>query len=390
MRHLLRTTLLRLVAGYHSRQRSSTPHPPRSILIIRPDHLGDILFLTPALRRLRSALPTAEITLLVGPWAEDLVTLNPDINHVETLPFPWFNRRPKANALAPYRLLYERAKELKGRFDVAVIARFDHEWGAWLAAAAGIPTSLGYDTATVAPFLTHPVPYRPQQHEVLQNSTLIEQLIALHSPSSHASPQSTPALAPLRYEITGVHRLKARQLLNGSGLQKADGPLVAIHPGSGAAVKRWEVEKWAELIRELRSRYGYQFVVTGGAAELLLASKVVRAVGEGVPIVSLADETTLPELAALFEQCALVIGPDSGPLHIAVAMNRPTIHLYGPVSPQTFGPWGNPKKHLVVTQSLACQYCHRLDWTEAQLPDHPCVSGISVAQVVRAVEMLTT
>jgi lipopolysaccharide heptosyltransferase II len=399
MRHLLRTTLLRLVARYHRSKplqpslTTATPSQPRQgvrILVIRPDHLGDVLFLTPALRRLRSALPDAEITVLVGPWAEDLLTMNPDVDHVETLPFPWFDRRPKANALAPYRLLYQCAHHFRGRFDVAVIARFDHDWGAWLAAAAGIPTIIGYDTPTVAPFLTQRVPYVANRHEVLQNTTLIERVINFYRPN-HSSSTNEPLHSPLstlRYEITGVHRLKVRQLLNGSGLQKADGPLVAIHPGSGAAVKRWDVEKWAELIRELRTRYGYQFVVTGGSAEVLLASKVVRAVGEGVPIVSVADDTTLPELAALFEQCALVIGPDSGPLHVAVAMNRPTVHLYGPVSPQTFGPWGDPKQHLVVTQSLACQYCHRLDWAESELPDHPCVSGISVARVLTACQQL--
>lgn len=394
MRPLLKHTLLRLVATYHNSQKSSSQlHTPLSILIIRPDHLGDVLFLTPALRRLRNALPDAEITVLVGPWAEDLLTLNPDVNHIETLPFPWFDRRPKANALAPYRLLYECAQHFKGRFDVAVIARFDHDWGAWLAAAAEIPTIIGYDTPLVAPFLTQHVPYVPNRHEVLQNASLINHLIAWGQPKGRNAknkitlPHDT-ADEPLRYEITGVHRLKARQLLNGSGLQKADGPLVAIHPGSGAAVKRWEVEKWGTLLRELHTTYKCQFVVTGGAAEVLLASKVVKAAGDGIPIASLADETTLPELAALFERCAMVIGPDSGPLHIAVAMGKPTVHLYGPVSPQSFGPWGDPHKHLVVSQSLACQYCHRLDWAERTLPDHPCVSGISVQQVLMSVEKI--
>ncbi len=398
MRQLVRTTLLRLAAVYHHSKsaqlsRNGSIQQPLRILIIRPDHLGDVLFLTPALRRLRSAVPDAEITVLVGPWAEDLLTLNPDVNHVETLPFPWFDRRPKANALAPYRLLYDGAHHFKGRFDVAVVARFDHDWGAWLAAAAEIPTIIGYDTPTVAPFLTHRVPYVPNRHEVLQNATLINHLIAWVHPKGQRAditislPRDS-APESIRYEITGVHRLKARQLLNESGLQKSDGPLVAIHPGSGAAVKRWEVEKWGELLRALRSRYGWQFVVTGGAAEVLLASKVVKAAGNGVPVVSLADETTLPELAALFEQCTMVMGPDSGPLHVAVAMGKPTVHLYGPISPHTFGPWGDPHKHRVVTQSLACQYCHRLDWAESTLPEHPCVSGISVKQVLSTIETL--
>ncbi|MBA3531944.1 MAG: hypothetical protein H0T73_08505, partial [Ardenticatenales bacterium] len=88
--------------------------------------------------------------------------------------------------------------------------------------------------------------------------------------------------------------------------------------------------------------------------------------------------------------CALVIGPDSGPLHLAVARARPTVHLYGPVSPATFGPWGDPTRHRVVSQSLACQFCHRLDWSEAELPEHPCVSHLSVRQVADAATLLLT
>lgn len=385
MKSTLRTFALRGVAALHrARQEAETPRRDTlSILVIRPDHLGDILFLTPALRQLRRALPTATITTLVGGWAEPLLEMNPDVNHVETVPFPWFDRRPKANAIAPYKLLYETAAKLRGRFDVALIARFDHEWGAWLARAAEIPTIIGYDIAGVAPFLTHSVPYTPNRHEVRQNLTLVDKLTSVVNGTPLASdPLPSMTDHPLRYEITGVHRMKARQLLNGSGLQKVDGPLVAIHPGSGAAVKQWQVEKWGELLQALRAEYGCQFVVTGSAAEILLASKVVRATGDDVPIVSVADETTLPELAALFEQCAAVIGPDSGPLHVAVAMGRPTVHLYGPVSPQMFGPWGDPARHRVVTQSLACQYCNRLDWQKEELKEHPCTSGISVRQVL--------
>ncbi len=379
MRHFLRSLLLRGAARRHaSRPAARASSTPNNILLIRPDHLGDVLFLTPALRALRRAQPDATITTLVGPWAEDLLSLNPDVNTVESLRFPWFTRSPNENLLAPYRALYAAAEPLAGRFDVAIISRFDHWWGAWLAAAAGIPRIIGYDVPDVRPFLTDVVPYRAGQHEVLQNLGLTHTL--------GTEMTATPESLPLRYEISGVHRMKIRQLLNGSGLQKVNGPLVAIHPGSGAAVKRWSVEQWGALMRAMRAQYGCQFVITGGSAEALLASKVVRAAGEEVPVVSLADDTDLPELAALFEQCALVIGPDSGPLHIAVTMGRPTVHLYGPVSPQTFGPWGSPHRHVVITQSLACQYCHRLDWREEELPDHPCISGMSLDMVMRGVE----
>ena len=102
-RQHIRLTLLRAAgAAYH---KSSRLTAPRSILLIRPDHLGDMLFLTPALHALRQALPAARITLLGGPWGVEAVRHNPDLDAIETCVFPGFERQPKENGLAPYRLL---------------------------------------------------------------------------------------------------------------------------------------------------------------------------------------------------------------------------------------------------------------------------------------------
>jgi ADP-heptose:LPS heptosyltransferase len=162
-------------------------------------------------------------------------------------------------------------------------------------------------------------------------------------------------------------------------------PLVAIHPGRGAAVKRWSLDGWHLLMEQLYSRHQARFIVTGGADETELARQVASTT---VPAHSVAGRTSLPVLAALFEQCSLVVGPDSGPLHLAVAMRRPTIHLYGPVSPALFGPWGDPAYNVVIHQSLACQYCERLDWPESVLHEHPCVSGIPPTWVGQAATRL--
>ncbi|MGB0384113.1 MAG: glycosyltransferase family 9 protein [Ardenticatenaceae bacterium] len=380
IRDVVRSLVIQVAARRVAPKGGRVSSRPKSILLIRPDHLGDVLFLTPALRALRAAQPEAKITLLVGPWAKGLLTLNSDVDEVETLNFPWFNRKSKKGLFQPYKLLQEEAAGLKGRFDSAIICRFDHWWGAWLAAAAGIERIMGYNVPNVAPFLTEKVSYIPGQHEVVQNLTLTS---LLGTPAT-----TTPQELPLRYEVTGQHRFKARQLLNGSGLMRVDGPLAAIHPGSGALVKHWEVAQWGHLMDTLRQKHGFQFVITGGPSEILLGTKVVRSASEDTPVASLAGETSLPELAALYERCELVIGPDSGPLHIAAAMQRPTVHLYGPVNPRTFGPWGDPKKHLVVTQSLACQYCNRLDWKKEELPEHPCITKMPFHMVLGAAERL--
>jgi len=102
------------------------------------------------------------------------------------------------------------------------------------------------------------------------------------------------------------------------------------------------------------------------------------------PPISLAGQTSLGVLAAVYRRCALVIGPDSGPLHLAVAVGAPTVHLYGPVDRRTFGPWGSPQRHAVVTSDWGCVPCNRLDWPERSLEEHGCVRDISLEQVLAA------
>ncbi len=106
-----------------------------------------------------------------------MVNGNLDVDAVLPCPFPGFERRPKTSAWAPYRLLRAMARLLRRHdFDAAVILRFDHWWGAWLAAAAGIPQRIGYDLPETRPFLTQAWPYQAGRHEVEQNAALLAAL----------------------------------------------------------------------------------------------------------------------------------------------------------------------------------------------------------------------
>ncbi|HEM62355.1 MAG TPA: glycosyltransferase family 9 protein, partial [Chloroflexi bacterium] len=91
-------------------------------MLIRPDHLGDVLFTTPALRGLRAALPDAHLSCMVGPWAAPVLARNPHVNEVLTCPFPGFARRPKRHLLEPYLLLWSEAQKLRSKsFDAALV-----------------------------------------------------------------------------------------------------------------------------------------------------------------------------------------------------------------------------------------------------------------------------
>ncbi len=373
-RHLVRLTFLRAVGTLYPKR--SQPTALRSILLIRPDHLGDMLFLTPALHALRHTLPSAWITLLAGPWSAEIVRNNPDLDAVEICAFPGFERRPKEGVLAPYRLLAATARRLRAEgYDIAVILRFDHWWGAWLAAAAGIPWRVGYDWPETRPFLQQPVPYHSGRHEVVQNAMLLAAL----------APGSDVSLGPTCYPISADDRAWAAERLAAQGIG-TEGRLVAIHPGAGAAVKQWPVAAWAEVANRLAGRSDSRIVLTGGPGERELTGAVASLLER--PALDVAGITTLGQLAALYARCTLVLGSDSGPLHLAVAVGTPTVHLYGPVSPAKFGPWGDPARHVVLTTRWSCAPCDRLDWPAQTLPQHACMAAITPDDVIAAASSL--
>jgi heptosyltransferase-2/heptosyltransferase-3 len=337
-------------------------------LVIRPDHLGDLLCATPALACLRQQRPDAHITAMVGPWGEPALAANPDIDALLTCPFPGFTRQPKSSAWAPYRVLAEYARQLRPlRFDAAIILRGDHWWGALLAAWADIPTRLGYDIAETRPFLTDVQAYVPGRHEVIQNLCLIDPDLAA----------TTPDQWPSRFPLAVEDERWAVQLAASIGDPTA--PLVAIHPGAGAPVKTWCTAAWAHVADALVEGRNARIVITGGASEHDLAESVAREMRHPASI--LAGQTSLGQLGALLGRCALVIGPDCGPLHLAVAVGAPTIHLFGPADARLFGPWGDPQQHRVLTSDWACIPCNRLDYPAAVLSEHGCVRDIDEESV---------
>ena len=370
------------------------------ILLIRPDHLGDLLFTTPAIRLLREAFPKARITYLVGPWSKAVIENNPHIDEIALCPFPGFTRRKKRSVFEPYVTLLRYARQLRQQeFDLAVVLRFDHWWGALLAYLAGIPRRVGYDVAEVRPFLTDVVPYSSGRHEVEQNLTLVERVSSFGFRVSGCRPVLSHALSvieglaegsrvgrwPLEFHLTAEDEGFAKGYLAGHGVRDGD-LLIGIHPGAGAPVKLWRNEAWAQVADTLAQRYRAKVILTGSAEEALLC----RAVADEMTAKAIvaAGETSLGGLAAIMARCRLVLGVDSGPLHLAVALDTPTVHLFGPVDSRAFGPWGDPARHIVVTSEMDCIPCNRLDYPPAELHQHPCVRNITVEQVLEAAETI--
>jgi heptosyltransferase-2/heptosyltransferase-3 len=345
------------------------------ILLIRPDHLGDALLTTPAVRALRTALPYMEIHMLVGQWSAEALAAYPEIDQILTLPFPGFSRAPKENWRSPYQLAFRTARHLRRiGYSGVVILRPDHWWGAFTARLAGIPIRIGYNLPGVAPFLTHKVKYQ-RQHAVLQNLRLVERWTG-------AVPLSATHYT---FPVEAVDQQAVNAYLQARGVKPRQ-PIFCVHPGSGTLVKHWQEDRWAQVADILSVQLGAYVVFTGSPHELPLVQRIVGYMKQ--PSIASAGDTNVGQLAALFQRAQIVLGPDSGPLHLAAAVGTPTVALFGPADPAEFAPWGAPEKHIILTSDIGCRPCRVLDWGSDAPENHPCLRDIPIARVLEAARRL--
>ncbi len=364
---------------------SATPR----ILLIRPDHLGDLVLTTPVLHALRAHAPNAHITMMVGPWSSEIVARHPDIDSLLTCPFPGFQRTAQ-KPLAPYILLASVAQQLRrGNYDLAINIRPDFWWGAAMLYLARVPRRVGYAIAPGTAFLTHALPFRSLEHGVVSSLSLISAgLEALGYPALEEP--YTPERYPLQFIRTPQEQKCITERLNKEGIGP-EAPVVVIHPGSGAAVKLWRNAAWAACANALTNALtDPRIILTGSQSERPMLEEIAN--GMTSPPVLVSD-ATIGQLAALLGRAQLVLGVDSGPLHLAVAQHTPTVQIFGPTDPAIFGPWGSPERHIVIASTQRCPTCPtipcgRLDFRSDELAAHPCVRVVPEQQVLAAIDKL--
>lgn len=370
VRYLLLWLISLLTAPYRLRlRRRLRCYRVRRVLVMRPDHLGDMLFASAALRRLRGGLPQPQIVLAVGPWSEAVAQrYAPYYDALLIIPFPGFTRQAKGGPLAPYRTLWREAGKLRrwqrahGRIDLAINLRFDFWWGGLLGLLSGIPL-LGYDTPLLRMFASVTIPYQRGRHEVAQNLTLVD--YGIHE---WGQPADTPP-APF-FPLTAAERNWAASWLRAQGWVEGE-PLLVIHPGAGDPAKQWPVERWAAVASLLLKQTKCWLLLTGSDREGPLCASIAGLQPEGLRqrIINAAGQTSLVELAALLERADLIMGVDSGPLHLASTLARPTLRLFGPSDARIWGPWPpDTRQHQVIKASN--------------------LTAISVAQVVKSAQAL--
>ncbi|MPZ13513.1 MAG: hypothetical protein GEU73_03665 [Chloroflexi bacterium] len=346
------------------------------IIVLRPDHLGDVLLSRPAIELLLAALPEVEITVAVGPWSVPALKGLPV--RLAIFPFPGFTRIARSGRLAPYTALLAFAARLRReKYCAALVLRPDHWWGALAAAVAGVPVRVGHATPETSPFLTRSVEPSADEHATDSAVRAVRTLL-----SALGAPPDVRAAPSVRFTPSRAGLDEADAWISGNlGIRR---PAVAIHPGAGALLKLWPPSRWAMLADLLSERAAV--VLTGGSAEADLVVEIRTLARNAPPAVTDMGWDTL---AGLYRRLDLVVGADSGPLHLAAAVGTPTVRIYGPTDPRVYGPRGKPDRHVALQSGLPCVPCGDLVSPPCgYLQNPPCLAAIPIEEMRAAARRL--
>jgi lipopolysaccharide heptosyltransferase II len=329
------------------------------ILVVLPNWFGETLFATPLLRLLREQRPHAHLATLGWPACREMLLHNPRINEI----LEYDERGLHRSLPAKGRLIATLRAQ---RFDAALILRKSLS-RSLLLAMAGIPVRIGFANPKSGWLLTHRVPPSPVAMHKASTDLLLLEAVGLLT-----------AAVPYEYVVSEEERRAARQRL--AERHALDGrPLIILHPGANWLHKRWAPQRFAALGDRLAQHDQAQIAITGGQEDTALAAAVASQMR--APALMLAGTTTVRELGAYCEQARLVVSNDTGVLHMAAAMVRPVVALYGPTDPALTGPLGDPSRTVVLHHPDCCP---RIPCYEPDRPPHPGMDSITVEEVFAA------
>ncbi|MFH1860020.1 MAG: glycosyltransferase family 9 protein, partial [bacterium] len=259
----------------------------KKILVLRNDHMGDLILSLPAISALRQHYPKAHLEILIQDYNKDILWNNPDIDEI---------------IIDQGQNIFELAHKIREKgFDMAVIL-YPCWRNGWLCILSKIPYRIGTGYKPVGILFNK----RVYIHRTKIACHEIDYCLKF---AEKATDRDIASKRDITLQIKDDDRLYAQSLLNKHNLLSTS-PLIGIHPGSSGSALNWSKESYAKLIDGLSERYKVRIVMSGSAQEHDLIEQIISKT-HTKPI-NLAGQTNLGQLMALFSFYSLFIGPSTG------------------------------------------------------------------------------
>lgn len=347
-----------------------------AILLLRLERTGDLLMILDAIGAVRAEAPGATIDLVVGSWNESIARLIPGLDRVEALSAPWLARGAESQSFAA---MARRARGWRRRgYDLAINFEGDIRSNVLLG-LSGAARRVGFAMAGGGPMLTDRVLFDPAIHTRSNSLRLVERAFGLPSGSRE---RHRPEPGQPRLRIPDEARARAASLLGAAGSDGAQ--TVVVHAGGGRDIKQWNLDRFAEVANRLSASHGVNVVLSGSAGDRTLVDAMKAGLRPDVACLDLVGVVDLVTLAAVLERASLLITGDTGPMHLAAALDVPVVAIFGPSDPARWGPFS--ERARVVRVQLPCSPCNRIrrppERCRGHVPD--CLAAVTADAVYQA------
>ena len=332
-------------------------------LVIRLSSLGDVVLTTPIISLLKDAFSEAEIDFLVKKEFSNILSNNPDLH--EIIPF---DSKGKNRGMQGLLTIVD---QLKKNGYTHIIDLHSNPRSCLISSLLTSSKTLRYDK------------------QVIKRRLLLSglRLTTVHTTQSYAG-----ALQPLNINnnpsvpkiyFSDEEKVSAEKTLQSEGIKKED-LIIGFNPGAKWPTKMWPAEQFIELGKRVVAELKAKVIIFGGPDEVGVCSTIKDGIGENAYL--LAGKTSIKESAALISKCNFFVTNDTGPMHMATAVETPVVALFGPtVQDFGFSPLG---KSVVLEKKMKCRPCSLHGSKSCPKGHFRCMKDISSGEVFEKVEEL--
>jgi heptosyltransferase-2 len=368
-------TLIRIVLYYYQKIRDIFPQkgthePYKNILVVKFWGIGNIVRVSPTLKGIRDRFPEAKITFITlnqNKGVYDEGDLFDEVIYLElksARAFVW-------DVIKKFFVLYGKQFDLV--LNLEPLANFSELVSFYV----GVGARVGFTVPGRRSLFTIKVPFREDEH-------ISKTFFRILSPFGMQIPEN---LSPVPIPVSKNATEHINSLLSREGIESDDFVIaVNVNASSVADVRRWSSQNFAALVQRTNANLDAKYIFIGSPAERARVEEVVEL--SGVKAINLAGRTDLKQAIAALNRADMFISNDSGPMHLAMALGTPTVALFGPESPDRYGPLSD--RHVLIYKGYDCSPCIKFSQAKKIKCDFNsrCIEDITIDEVYDGAEKL--